>query len=528
MTPGKQDAVFISRTVVATGWTMLHYLWAGGVLGLLAAVLQRLIGSANASVRYLVALASLSVVAAAPVAIVFWVIQDLPQDLHSDQKAVTAAPPTNSLVPPQETTTSAPAQPSTSPDHFSFETVETVETDEASETSETSESLAEHVLHTLAAYLPWLWLMGAPLTLVVLATGLVGAERLRRQSRLLVDGALVASCRQLARSMGVAVDVCDRIATPILVGILRPIILLPPAVLTGWSAQQIEMVLLHELAHVRRWDNLVNLIQRIIESVLFFQPAVWLLSSDVRREREHCCDDVAVACTGEPQAYAETLAALAGSRLTFDSFNKSAAAMATKPGPVVSSMDRQPLIARIRYILKHKEEPMKVSRKVLGLLLSGLLTLVSLIGWWGLGVGLADGQKVAEEAPVVVKERPDGDEFDKEVAFAKEIADTISPRLQVQQSDEKQESQKTQVARESLRYDGKSFREWRTYLTTELNQELRFEGLKAMGIFGVNGYAEEAASVILEVVKGHDLSWSGNQENRSSDSAGVDPCIEGS
>ena len=89
----------------------------------------------------------------------------------------------NSPVPPQETTTNAPAQPSTSRDYFSVEPVET------------RESLAAHVLHTLAAYFPWLLLMGAPLTLAVLATGLVGAEQLRRQSRLLVDGALVTSCR---------------------------------------------------------------------------------------------------------------------------------------------------------------------------------------------------------------------------------------------------------------------------------------------------------------------------------------------
>jgi len=156
---------------------------------------------------------------------------------------------------------------------------------------------------------------------------------------------------------------------------------------------------------------------------------------------------------------------------------------------------------------------MKVSRKVLGLLLSGLLILVSLIGWWGRGVGLAEDTQVAKEspvadqAPVVTKERSDGDESAGQV-----VADTISPRIQFRQFVAKQESQKTQVARESLRYDGKSFDEWRTYLTTELKPGLRIEGLKAMGTFGVNGYAEEAASVILEVVKGYD-PWSGNVDD---------------
>ena len=92
---------------------------------------------------------------------------------------------------------------------------------------------------------------------------------------------------------------------------MRPIILLPPAALTGWSPDEIEMVLLHELAHVRRWDNLVNLVQRIVESLLFFHPAVWLVSSWVRREREACCDAVVVGRTNRPHAYAEMLVALA-------------------------------------------------------------------------------------------------------------------------------------------------------------------------------------------------------------------------
>ena len=71
-------------------------------------------------------------------------------------------------------------------------------------------------------------------------------------------------------------------AAPSLLGIVRPLILLPPAALSGWSVEQLEMVLLHELAHLRRWDNLVNLLQRVLESLLFFHPVVWWLSGWVR------------------------------------------------------------------------------------------------------------------------------------------------------------------------------------------------------------------------------------------------------
>ena len=162
---------------------------------------------------------------------------------------------------------------------------------------------------------PWLWLVGSPITFAWLALGLAGAERLRRHGAAVSDGDLPRLCRRLAGELGIARDVavavCERLAAPVLVGVVRPLILLPAAALGGWGPDQLEMVLLHELAHVRRWDNLVNLLQRLVESALFFHPAVWIVSGWVRREREHCCDAVVVARTGRARAYAETLLALA-------------------------------------------------------------------------------------------------------------------------------------------------------------------------------------------------------------------------
>ena len=132
-------------------------------------------------------------------------------------------------------------------------------------------------LESYVPYLPWVWLVGTPLTLALVATGIVGTERLRRMSRPITAGPVADACAQLRKSLRigrrVAIATCERIAAPVLVGIVRPMILLPPAALTGWSPDELEMVLLHELAHVRRWDNLVNLLQRLVESLLFFHPA---------------------------------------------------------------------------------------------------------------------------------------------------------------------------------------------------------------------------------------------------------------
>ena len=166
---------------------------------------------------------------------------------------------------------------------------------------------------------------------------------------------------RIGKRVGLAV--CDRIATPVLVGILRPIILLPPAALTGWSPDEIEMVLLHELAHVRRWDNLVNLAQRIVESLLFFHPVVWLVSNWIRREREACCDALVVDRTKRPHAYAELLVALAAEMPRSVLFQPAAS----------SAMAAGPLRNRIRRILQLEDDPMLVSGKSFALVLGGLL-----------------------------------------------------------------------------------------------------------------------------------------------------------
>ena len=95
-----------------------------------------------------------------------------------------------------------------------------------------------------------------------------------------------------------------------LIGWLRPVILFPASALTGLSAEQLEALLAHELAHIRRYDYLVNLLQTTVETLFFYHPAVWWVSAQVRQEREHCCDDLAVAACGDVLTYARALTAL--------------------------------------------------------------------------------------------------------------------------------------------------------------------------------------------------------------------------
>jgi len=106
----------------------------------------------------------------------------------------------------------------------------------------------------------------------------------------------------------------DRVPTAVVIGWLRPVILLPLAAATGLTFEQLEAILAHELAHIRRHDFAVNVLQCCTECLLFYHPAVWWMSSEIRREREHCCDDLAISICGDRVIYASALVELESAR----------------------------------------------------------------------------------------------------------------------------------------------------------------------------------------------------------------------
>ena len=137
-----------------------------------------------------------------------------------------------------------------------------------------------------------------------LTVGIVRAERLRSRGRPMDDKPVVEALARLAGVWSMRVvpvlATAERIVVPKVVGLLRPTILLPASALSGLSAGELEMILAHELAHVRRHDMWVNLLQRLAEAALFFNPALWLLSRRISSLREYCCDEL--ACRGaEPR-----------------------------------------------------------------------------------------------------------------------------------------------------------------------------------------------------------------------------------
>lgn len=178
-----------------------------------------------------------------------------------------------------------------------------------------------------AELLPWLtpfWIAGAILFQLRFAAAWINARQLRR--RAVCDAPAVWQSRlaALAARMGVSrpVELLESglANLPVAIGFLRPVIVFPAGIIASMPPAHVDWILLHELAHIRRHDYVVNILQTLAEGILFYHPAVWWLSNVIRTEREHCCDDLAIAASGAATAdsatydYALALTALEESR----------------------------------------------------------------------------------------------------------------------------------------------------------------------------------------------------------------------
>ena len=153
-----------------------------------------------------------------------------------------------------------------------------------------------------------------------------------------------------------------KVDVPMMLGILKPVILLPVATINHLSVDQLEAILVHELAHIKRQDFLFNIFQTIVETVLFFNPFIWLISAIIRKERENCCDDMVVASTTDPMPYARALAILETNRYEAN------LALA------VTGRNKKQLFNRIKRIMEMKKQNINYSQ--LGIAAMIIITIV--------------------------------------------------------------------------------------------------------------------------------------------------------
>jgi beta-lactamase regulating signal transducer with metallopeptidase domain len=332
--------LFAQPWVDRLGWTLIHFLWQGAMVAAIFSLARRLVRAAN--VRYLLACAAFAAMAAAPV-VTFLLMGS---SSNSYAGAVVAA--SNHSIPAVfETYLPAPS-----------------------------------VWQRITPWLVGTWFAGVIAFSIRLMGGWFLATRLRftaaRNAPIEWQRALEKLARRIGVLRPVRLLVSTAVEVPSVVSWLRPAILTPMSALAGLPAGHLEALLAHELAHIRRHDFLVNLLQNVVEALLFYHPAIWWVSKQIRIERELCCDDLAVASSGDVLTYTRALAELESARPSH------AGAVAANGGSLAN---------RIRRLLS-PSEPDSHTPPGLGLACAAILLL--------LGVGLiavAKAQSVIE--PVV-------------------------------------------------------------------------------------------------------------------------------
>ncbi len=263
-------------------WALVHFLWQGALIGLVAFALMRL-PRLSASTRYTIGVASLAVMLAAPIATATFLASR--NDLRSRQHARASTVELERLA----TQLSAVAQ------RNDASRLSTSVAGSSATSSVQSTSIARFANVGIVLLL---WGAGV----VVLSLRLVGSwmavRRLVRHAVRPVSAEIHTLVRRVSGRLALEriVQVCESsaVVVPVMVGWLKPVVLLPASTIAGLAPAQVEALIAHELAHVRRHDYLVNLLQAIVETLLFYHPGVWWVSNQVRIEREHCCDDLAV------------------------------------------------------------------------------------------------------------------------------------------------------------------------------------------------------------------------------------------
>lgn len=202
------------------------------------------------------------------------------------------------------------------------------------------------VFLNFAALVPWLaplWLAGVCFFYLRCAAGWLSLGRLRARGTFAPPALWQRTLANLAREMKISrpVTLLESVLTdmPVVLGHVRPVILVPVGFLTGLPPEYVEAILLHELAHIGRADHVINICQRIAEGVLFYHPATWWMSWVIRAERENCCDDEVVGLRSNAHGYALALAALEENRCQ-QNWPAQQAAMAATGGNLMKRITR--------------------------------------------------------------------------------------------------------------------------------------------------------------------------------------------
>ncbi|MBS1501856.1 MAG: M56 family metallopeptidase, partial [Bacteroidetes bacterium] len=273
------------RTIHAICWTLIHSLWIGLIIALLAGFIITITKRSSAALRYNL-LCGVLILFALSVWITFWIEMGSSAigqgRFHVGQ--IISAPGNHLIVIPDPT---AP--------HVSLLT------------------RVVWLLNEYSNVIFLAWLLLFILKSLKMAGGLLYIQRIRNYKVHEVSEEFKHKVGVFAGQIGISQAVClvqsELVKVPVAVGWLKPMILLPMGIILQLSPEQLESILWHELAHIRRRDYLVNILQGLVETVFFFNPGLLWLSSLIRAEREACCDDIVLSRMNRKANYLEALLA---------------------------------------------------------------------------------------------------------------------------------------------------------------------------------------------------------------------------
>ena len=273
-----------SQFAISLTVTLLHFIWQAALIGSVHLFLLRSGFARTARARYEMALFGMIAVVVSPV-VTFMTIYQTSSSFHSSRPVALAS----------DAVSPASTGDSTLSSHAGGASV--------------SHANERWNLQLAAPYLLTLWMCGVVASLVRITIGLTQVMSLNSRRRR-VSVSLQIRTRQIARNLGLQsarIFGTLQLDGAAVVGFFRPAVLIPMSWLSSLPTDVLEAVIAHELSHIKRHDNLVNLFQRLVETVFFYLPVVWWLSDQIRMERELCCDEMAIAATQQRHIYATAL-----------------------------------------------------------------------------------------------------------------------------------------------------------------------------------------------------------------------------
>ena len=284
-----------SSVVEAFGWMILHSLWQGAIISVALGLMMILTRKFSAKSRYFIAFVAILFMPATAIYTFF-------RHYAPENKVEAVQAPVANTE-----TAASPAMIQPAEDQIS------VVTQPAAEKSISVRLKSyEKYFYRNIPLIVTLWLLGMLVFALKFLGGLAYTQRLKHYRAESVSSEWQQTFSRLSEmlklSKAVRILQSTLVKVPMVIGYFKPVVLIPVSAFTGLSPKQLEIIILHELAHIVRRDYIINMLQSVVEIIFFYHPAVWWMSKIVRAEREHCCDDIAIEKSGDSVNYARALA----------------------------------------------------------------------------------------------------------------------------------------------------------------------------------------------------------------------------